>query len=130
MSEMITTSMPLMKAFVVIGVLALAGCGSMGDLFTGSRSRSTDVPPPPPADPPATEAGICQLARQAVREAMGLTELRGETCTASRARPGLWQAQVDFASGSGQHSYRLELQPNRQRQGWAVVDITPQGTTG
>ena len=115
------------KPLLVVSLLALAGCGSMGDIFTGSRSRAPDVPgPAPAADPPATEAGICQLARQAVREATGVQELRGDTCTAAHARPGEWQARVDFASGSGQHSYRLQLQPTRQRQGWAVVDITPE----
>ena len=117
------------KPLVVVSLLALAGCGSMGDIFTGSRSRAPTAPGPSQSDPPATEAGICQLARQAVREATGVSELRGDTCTASRARPGEWQARVDFTSGSGQHSYRLQLQPTRQRQGWAVVDITPEGAS-
>ena len=119
---------PQIEAFIVVSVLALGGCGSVGDIFSGSRSRPSDIPPP--ADPPATEARICQLARQAVREAMGLTELRGDSCTASHTRPGEWQARMEFMSGSQQHFYRLALQPDRRRQGWAVVDITPLTPTG
>jgi hypothetical protein len=118
-----------LKAVIAVSLLALGGCAQLGNLFPASRSRSTTAPAGPPADPPATESGICQLARQAVREAMGIPELRGDTCTAAHTRPGEWQARVDFASGSGQHTYRLQLQPQRQRQGWAVVDITPEATS-
>jgi hypothetical protein len=112
---------------LLTALLSLAACGSMGDIFTGSRSRSSEpAVPPPPANPPATEASICELARQAVREASGVASLRGDSCTASNTRPGEWQARVDFASGSEKQAYRLQLQPTRQRQGWAVMDITPE----
>ncbi len=126
---MTTNPAPLTKAFIVASLLALGGCGSFGDFMTGSRSRPADVPAPSVADPPATEDRICELARQAVREAMNVTELRGATCTASHARPGEWQAEVNFVSGTERHAYRVALQPQRQRQGWAVVDITPQTTS-
>src|SRR5262245_26576654 len=92
----------LKTAFVLASLLALAGCGSLGSMFPASRSG--DVPSRPPNDPPVTEARICDLARQAVRQAMGVAALRGEQCTASHARPGEWQARVDFVSGTQQQS--------------------------
>lgn len=108
-------------------LLSLSACGSIGDVLTGSRTRSPEpAVPPPPANPPATEASICELARQAVREASGVSSLRGDSCSATNTRPGEWQARVDFASGSEKQAYRLQLQPTRQRQSWAVMDITPE----
>jgi hypothetical protein len=126
-----TRAWPL-KAATVLAILALAGCGgSFGDLFSGSRGGRGPAPPGGPVDgPPATEAGICQLARQAVREATGVRELQGDTCSASHTGPGAWQARVDFAAGARQQSYQVDLQPMRQRQGWAVVSVTPQTPSG
>jgi hypothetical protein len=112
------------------GALALAGCGTLDDFLPGSRGHAPDRPGPVAADPPATEAGICDLAKAAVREATGLRVLRGETCTAARTRPGEWAAEVGFTSGSEQQAYRITLQPTRQRQGWAAVDVTPQAAAG
>lgn len=121
---------PRLKALAVIGLLALAGCGPIGDVLAPPRGRAPEGPPRPAGDPPVTEARICELARQAVREATGVAELRGATCEAARARPGEWQARVDFISGSDRQSYRVALQPHRQRPDWAVVDITPQAASG
>jgi hypothetical protein len=120
----------LPAAVLATAALALAGCGTLDDFMPGSRDRAPDRPGPVAADPPATEAGICNLARQAVKEATGLPTLRGETCTAARTRPGEWAAQVGFTSGSGPQAYRITLQPTRQRQGWAAVDVTPQEAAG
>lgn len=125
------TPAPRTSVLIVASMVLLGGCGSISGLWTGLRSRTPDVSSRPVNDPPAEEARICQLARQAVREAMGVTDLRGESCTASHTRPGEWQARVEFASGTERHSYRLELQPHRdKRQGWGVVDITPLTPTG
>ena len=44
--------------------------------------------------------------------------------------PGEWEARVAFMSGSQQQTYRVSLQPTRQRQGWAAVDVTPQEAAG
>ncbi|TXL71730.1 hypothetical protein FHP25_29005 [Vineibacter terrae] len=128
---------PSLKAFIITaGTLALAGCGgSLGDILPGQGSRRGAPPPPPssssltPADPPVTEARICDLAKQAVREAMNVPQLRGETCSATHTRPGEWQAKVNFMSGSEQQTYRVALQPHRQRQEWGVLDLTPETTS-
>jgi hypothetical protein len=110
--------------------MLLAGCGTFNDLMKGT-SRPPEASRQTPADPPADEARICQLARQAVREATGVSELRGDSCTATHAGPGSWQARVEFSSGAERQSWRIDLQPHRQRQqGWRVVDITPMTTSG
>jgi hypothetical protein len=120
-----------LSPLLLAALLSLGACGSIGDVLTGSRSRSPEPSvPAPPANPPATEASICELARQAVREASGVASLRGDSCSATNTRPGEWEARVDFASGGEKQAYRLQLQPNRQRQGWAVMDITPESPQG
>ena len=127
-----TTTTPLKTILITASVLALAGCGSLGDILPGQGSRRGAPPPPPssstltPSDPPVTEARICDLAKQAVREAMNVPQLRGETCSATHTRPGEWQAKVNFMSGSEQQTYRVALQPHRQRQEWGVLDLTPE----
>lgn len=111
--------------------LLLGGCGSLGDLWSGTGSRGADTASRTVSDPPADEARICQLARQEVRSALGVTELRGESCSASHARPGEWQARVEFISGTERQAYQLVLRPRRQPpQGWGVVDITPVSAVG
>lgn len=118
-------------ASVVAGALLLGGCGSLGDLWPGSSGRGPDTASRSVSDPPTDEARICQLARQEVRAAVGVSELRGESCTASRLRPGAWQARVEFMSGTQRQAYELDLQPYGQRQPtWRVVNITPVSSTG
>jgi len=124
-----TTTSHLKILIITASVFALAACGSLGDILPGQGSRRGAPPEPaarPQADPPVTEARICDLAKQAVREAMNVTQLRGETCSATHTRPGEWQAKVNFMSGSEQQTYRVALQPHRQRQEWAVLDLTPE----
>ncbi|TWS99689.1 hypothetical protein [Reyranella sp. CPCC 100927] len=128
------TTTPLKTLILTASVFALAACGSLGDMLPGQGSRRTAPPPPSsgpgpgltPSDPPVTEARICDLAKQAVREAMNVPQLRGETCSATHTRPGEWQAKVNFMSGSEQQTYRVALQPHRQRQEWGVLDLTPE----
>ena len=85
-----------------------------------------------PACPPACATDLQTadpIPAQATRPTPKSTASSCPPCTAAHTRPGEWQARIEFASGSGQHSYRLQLQPQRQRQGWAVVDITPEATS-
>ena len=127
--ETMTITSHLKAIIITASVFVLAGCGSLGDILPGQGSRGSRPPEPAtrtPSDPPVTEARICDLARQAVREAMNVTQLRGETCSATHTRPGEWQAKVTFMSGSEQQTYRVALQPHRQRQEWAVLDLTPE----